>query len=103
MHTICSSEWQMYPLPPPSLNTHRRSPTTIFLNLGIASHPTGGFVVSDCGNDRIRCVSLEGDVTTLAGSGVSGFADGPAHLAQFNKPYGIARHPSKIGAFVVCK
>ena len=69
---------------------------------GIASHPSGGFAVSDCGNDRIRCVSLDGEVTTLAG-GQCGMVDGPAHLAQFNKPYGITRHPSIMGAFVVCK
>lgn len=33
-------------------------------------------------------------VTTLAGAGASGFADGSAHLAQFNGPFGLCVEPS---------
>ena len=46
-------------------------------------------VVADTGNHRIRALS-QGHVTTLAGTGQAGFADGPAGQARFNAPAGIA-------------
>lgn len=49
----------------------------------------GGLVVADSGNHRIRFVTLNGAVSTLAGS-TPGFADGPGNAAQFNAPAGLA-------------
>jgi hypothetical protein len=54
--------------------------------------PTGGVVVADTNNCRVRLIS-GGQVSTLAGSGVCGFKDGPADAAQFNKPQGVAVGP----------
>ncbi|MDR1849013.1 MAG: hypothetical protein LBQ75_03135 [Zoogloeaceae bacterium] len=51
---------------------------------------TGNLYVADMENNRIRKVSPEGKVSTLAGSGKSGFADGEGDSAQFYYPYGIA-------------
>ncbi|MFL6247287.1 MAG: Ig-like domain-containing protein [Thermoanaerobaculia bacterium] len=45
--------------------------------------------VSDTGNHTIRRVALDGTVTTLAGSGKAGFADGAGSAAEFNSPEGI--------------
>ncbi len=50
----------------------------------------GNVYVADSGNSRIRKVDSDGNVTTLAGSGSDGFADGTNTKAKFNAPYGVA-------------
>ena len=49
----------------------------------------GNLVVSDAYNHRIRVVSASQGVSTLAGSGVVGFADGKGAAAKFYYPQGI--------------
>lgn len=56
---------------------------------GILVHSSGDIYVADAGNSRIRKVTQEGVVTTLAGSS-SGFANGTGTAAQFNSPNGLA-------------
>jgi RHS repeat-associated protein len=46
--------------------------------------------VADAGNHSIRRVSVAGTVTTLAGNGTAGFADGAGSAARFNNPQGVA-------------
>jgi sugar lactone lactonase YvrE len=55
--------------------------------------PDGDLAVSDQDNHRIRRVTLAGVVTSLAGSGTSGTIDGPAAVAQFVAPQGLALAP----------
>jgi len=69
---------------------------------GIAIDRTGAFaLVADTNNHRIRKIDLTSkEVTTLAGTGIQGFVDGDATIAQFFKPYAIAIDPEGAFAFV---
>jgi NHL repeat len=59
---------------------------------GVAATTDGGYVLADTGNNRIRRVSPNGTITTVAGNGDGGFSgDGaPATEAQINAPRGVA-------------
>ena len=48
-----------------------------------------GFAVADAGNHSIRFVTVDGQVSTLAGSPTPGFSDGPGADARFNAPAGL--------------
>jgi sugar lactone lactonase YvrE len=54
--------------------------------------PSGDLYIADSGNDRIRRVDRSGTITTVAGSGVTGYAGdgGPAVAAQFDGPRSLA-------------
>ena len=57
---------------------------------GVAVDSNGIIYVADAGNHRIRKVTSAGVVTTLAGSGSSGFLDGAPGTAKFSYPSGVA-------------
>lgn len=56
---------------------------------GIVVDYAGNVFVADSGNNRIRRVSANGDVTSVAGSGTAGFADDVLLRAEFNKPQSL--------------
>jgi DNA-binding beta-propeller fold protein YncE len=56
---------------------------------GLAMERGGSVLVSDCLNNSVRRVSPHGQVTTVAGNGEEGFADGVGAAARFNWPHGI--------------
>ncbi|NBT10073.1 MAG: hypothetical protein EBT24_03605 [Betaproteobacteria bacterium] len=58
---------------------------------GVAVDSAGNVFVSDSGNHVIRRIAAAtGEVTTWAGSGVAGYANGTGAAAQFNGPRGLA-------------
>ena len=68
---------------------------------GVAPTADGGFLIVDVGNQRIRRVSREGVITTVAGTGVNGFSGdaGPATAAELDSPHNVAVLPD--GGFLI--
>ena len=58
--------------------------------VGVAVDGEGSIIIADHGNHRMRKITPDGTVSTLAGSGSAGFADGAGAAAQFNGPWGVA-------------
>jgi streptogramin lyase len=57
---------------------------------GITRLPNGDLLVADQNNHRIRRVTMAGVVTTFAGTGATGAANGPLASATFNRPQAVA-------------
>jgi len=65
---------------------------TLNAPVGLAFGPDGGLYFSDAQNNRIRRISPDGIITTVAGNGTAGYSgdNGPAVVAMLNSPQGIA-------------
>ena len=63
---------------------------SFFHPAGLAIDKKGNLYVADSGNNKIRKITPHGMVTTLAGNGLRGKANGHALAASFYKPYALA-------------
>ena len=75
---------------------------------GLAMDPVGGLMlfVADRDNHAVRAVDTgSGAVSTLAGSGASGFVDAAGAAARFNSPFGLTLTPNRAALDVrfVCR
>lgn len=68
--------------------------------IAVAVERGGTIYVADRNNHRIRKIRRDGIVSTLAGDGQAGFADGDASAARFNQPYGIALDVTETTLYV---
>jgi len=80
---------------PKSINLGRPAEAARTLRFPSALKPNpgsdgGGWVLADSGHHQIVCLSAEGKEVARYGSGESGFRDGSACEALFNKPQGLA-------------
>ena len=59
---------------------------------GVGVDGSGNLYIADSGNERIRKVDTSGIITTVAGTGTTGFSGdgGQATAAQLNRPHGVA-------------
>ncbi len=59
---------------------------------GVASDSAGNIYIADTLNQRVRKLSASGTITTIAGTGATGFSgdNGPAISAQLNMPESVA-------------
>lgn len=63
---------------------------------GLAVDGEGNIIVADRANHAIRHISVEGQVTTIAGDGVLGLSDGIGEEARFYEPSAVAVAPDGI-------
>ncbi|MEW6158730.1 MAG: immunoglobulin domain-containing protein, partial [Verrucomicrobiota bacterium] len=68
----------------PALNASFNFPNDVVVDRG------GNIFVSEFNNHTIRRIRRDGQVSTFAGNGAPGYADGHGSAAQFNKPGGMA-------------
>lgn len=61
---------------------------------GVAADLNGNVYVADHGNFMVRKITADGTVSTFAGDGSDGSANGPALTSSFNSPFAIAVDPS---------
>ena len=64
--------------------------------IGLSVSGGGDIYVADTYNDVIRMITTEGEVTTIAGGGTPGFADGEQKVALFDTPSGIIATDSSL-------
>jgi M6 family metalloprotease-like protein len=68
------------------------SKAQLYFPFGVALAADGTVYFCDTSNQRVRKVTTDGTISTVAGTGTSGYSgdNGPATSARLNSPYGLA-------------
>src|SRR5450759_4117502 len=78
----------------PATSAQLKLTSSLFTPNGVAADSSGNLYIADSGNFRIRRVSPDGIITTVAGNGIYGFSGegdgGPATSARLGGPTGLA-------------
>lgn len=84
INTIAGSDW---------VGDGGRATSALLLQAeGVVADYVGNLYVADAADHRVRKVTPDGAIQTIAGTGLFGFSGdgGPATQAQLNSPYGLA-------------
>ena len=76
------------------------APASFHEPLALVADENGNVYVADSFNHEIRKIAANGQVSTLAGSGSPGSADGVGSAASFNEPRGMAIDPTHGDLYV---
>ena len=76
---------------------------TFAMPYGITIDGSGNLFITDLFNYKIRKITPAGVVTTIAGSGASGSADGIGSAASFSSPYSVTTNSSGTLLYVADK
>lgn len=73
-----------------SLTLIANIPNVSFWGIGFMTYAAGYLFATGIGVHKIYKISLTGELTEFAGTGIAGSTDGTADIAQFSRPNGIA-------------
>ncbi len=67
----------------------------LYYPIGVAVDAVGNVFFADAGNNAVRCITKDGIINTVAGTGAGGYTGdgGPASAARLSHPTGVAIDP----------
>jgi sugar lactone lactonase YvrE len=74
----------------PGNSDGKKTAARFYYPCGLAIDAYGNIYIADSMNNRVRKISADGTVSTLAGSGAPDYIDGEGSAAAFNSPLGVA-------------
>lgn len=83
-----------------SLTLLANIPNVSFWGIGFMTYASGYLFATGIGVHKIFKISLTGELTEFAGTGIPGSTDGTADIAQFSRPNGIATNSQQDRIYI---